>query len=203
VITRAGTWDEVCRRLGHLIGSRTRAVQSRVVTRRAVTCLVAPPLLATGVLLAHRLAYLVVRPPAEDVHGYLEHAPQVLFIAGLLGLFALGSARQPARPTPPPFLAIAAATFALQEHVERFAHGGHWPFLLSSPVFLVGLVLQVPFALGVWLVTRWLLAAPGGGRRSRRRWLALVPAPAHAGATLLLARATVARVRARDPPADD
>jgi len=44
----------------------------------------------------------------------------------------------------------------VQEHLERLAHTGHVPFLLASPVFWVGIVLQAPLAIAVWLISRQL-----------------------------------------------
>ena len=44
--------------------------------------------------------------------------------------------------------ALAPVAFVLQELIERYAHDGrmHWELLVSAP-FLVGLALQLPFAL--------------------------------------------------------
>jgi len=148
------------------------------VARRALTWTIVPPLVAAGVLAAHSLAYALVPTPLGGTHDYLAHVPQVLMIAGILGLFALGGATRVARPSPVPFVVLGASTFVVQEHLERYAHTGHLPFLLTSPVFLVGLALQVPVAIAVWLVARWLLALPGTvrARRLRLGWtLAIEP----------------------------
>jgi len=142
------------------------------VTRRVLTWAIVPPLVATGVLAAHALAYALVPTPLGGAHDYLAHAPQVLLIAGVLGLFGLGGATHVARPGPAPFVVLGVVTFCVQEQLERFVHTGHVPFLLASPVFLVGLALQLPVALVVWLLARWLLAAPGllRPRRPRISW---------------------------------
>jgi len=161
---------------------------------------IVPPLLATGVLSAHALAYTIVPTPLGAEHDYLAHAPQVLMIAGILGLLALGGATRMARPSPAPFLTLGALTFCLQEHLERLAHTGHVPFLLASPVFLVGLALQLPVALVVWLVARWLLATPGSLRRSRPRLTWTLPLAVAAGPARVAVRRSPGPVPARGPP---
>jgi hypothetical protein len=139
------------------------------MARRALTWVIVPPLIAAGVLVAHWAAYQLVPTPLGGVHDYLAHAPQVLMIAGVLGLLALGGATRVARPGPAPFVTLGTLTFCLQEHLERLAHTGHLPFLLTTPVFLVGVALQLPVALLVWLVARWVLAVPGSYRPRRPR----------------------------------
>jgi hypothetical protein len=61
------------------------------------------------------------------------------------------------RPAPPPrcFALLGVSAFVVMEHVERLGAGGSWP--LTSRVFLLGLVLQLPFALAAWWVARTLL----------------------------------------------
>jgi hypothetical protein len=112
----------------------------------------------------HWLAYRLTSTPTDPFHGYLEHAPQVLLVLAIAGMIlaALG-----ARVNAPParaFPLVALATFVLQEHIERLAHGGGVPILLASPAFLVGVALQIPVALVAWALARWLLAAASEGR---------------------------------------
>ncbi len=116
------------------------------------------PIAVAGVLLAHALAYRLTGTPTAPLHAYLDHAPQVLAVAALVGIAAGLTARRSAVAAWP-FPAAALATFALQEHAERFLHTGQLPWLLGSPVFLVGLLLQVPVALLVWALARRLLRA--------------------------------------------
>jgi hypothetical protein len=137
--------------------------------------LAASPLVAVGVLAAHALAYRATGTSAGSLHSYLDHAPQVLVVLTLVGLavVVLGGRLQPGRSWP--FAAAALAVFAVQEHVERLAHTGDVPWLLTTPVFLVGLLLQLPVALLTWALARWLLEslAPGRARRRHLRWLVL------------------------------
>ena len=123
--------------------------------------LVVAPVVAAGVLTGHWLAYRLTATPTEPLHAYLEHAPQVLLLlaAAALALSALG-----ARINAPPvrtFPLMGLAIFVVQEHLERLAHGGGLPMLLTSPPFIVGLALQIPVALAAWAVARWLLGLVG------------------------------------------
>jgi hypothetical protein len=81
--------------------------------------------------------------------------PQVLLaLTSAAALVALTGTR---RPTPPPwcFALLGVSAFVVVEHVERL--GGGVPWLLTSRVFLLGLVLQLPFAFAAWWVARALL----------------------------------------------
>ena len=162
------------------------------------------PLVAAGVVVSHVLAYRLTGTAAGPVHGYLDHAPQlllVLFVAGL-ALGGLELSRLGARlrlPAAWPFPVVAVATFVVQEHLERYVHSGAAPLLLGSRVFLVGLLLQLPVALVVWALARRLLRAlapaRGPSRRLPRHLLAVVPAPARPVRAL-----AVAAPRGRGPP---
>lgn len=120
--------------------------------------LVVSPVVATGVLVAHALAYRLTSTPTDPFHEYLAHGPQVLLLLTLSGLALAGFG--PRRDAPPAwvFPAVAVATFVAQEHVERLVHGGGVPILVTTPVFLVGLALQIPVALVAWALARRLLA---------------------------------------------
>jgi hypothetical protein len=119
--------------------------------------LAAAPLVAAGVLVAHELAYRLTATPTGSAHGYLEHAPQVLVALAVVGLALAALTRSSRTPRIWVFPLTGLAAFALQEHVEALAHGGDVPLLLASPAFLVGVVLQLPFALAAWLLARALL----------------------------------------------
>ena len=124
--------------------------------------LVVLPVVATGVLTGHWLAYRLTATPTEPLHAYLAHAPEVL-----LYLHGRGRCSSPrwVRPSNAPsvrtFPLVGLATFVVQEHLERLAHGGGLPMLLTSPAFVVGLALQIPVALVAWAVAHWLLGLVG------------------------------------------
>jgi hypothetical protein len=156
------------------------------------------PIVAGGVLVAHALAYRLTATPTEPLHGYLDHSPQVLLVAGLIGL-AVGLATHRASVAAWPFAVAAPAAFAVQEHTERLLHTGELPWLLTSPVFLVGLILQIPVALLVWVLARRLvqalLLAPARRPRLPRHLLdVLVPSAVVGRSAPVLAR------RSRGPP---
>jgi hypothetical protein len=128
-----------------------------------------------GTELAHALAYRAEHADAheraealaETGHGYLERAPfaaaLVLGIVVVALLLRLGAARRGDRggPLPSlPFALLGPLVFALQEHVERLVHDGAFPWAaVLEPTFVIGLWLQIPFALLAWFVARSLLAA--------------------------------------------
>jgi hypothetical protein len=162
------------------------------------------PLIAAGVVVAHGLAYRLTGTPEGPMHGYLDHMPQLLLVLVVAGL-ALGGLEQSRLgaclrlPAAWPFPMVALATFVLQEHLERFVHTGHLPWLLGSRVFLVGLVLQLPIALVVWALARKLLCAlrpfRAAAPRLPRHSVAVVPAP-----TLPIRVLAIAAPLGRGPP---
>jgi hypothetical protein len=117
------------------------------------------PIVALGVFVAHSLAYRLTGTPSAPLHSYLAHAPQVLVVLAVAGLVIAGLGARLDAPPARAFPLAALATFVLQEHVERIAHGGGLLSLVTSPAFLVGLALQLPVALVAWALARWLLAA--------------------------------------------
>ncbi|HEY7560896.1 MAG TPA: hypothetical protein VH650_01855 [Gaiellaceae bacterium] len=139
------------------------------------------PLLAAGWILAHQLAYQLVPPDGDDPaaalaatgHGYLEHLPFML--GGLAALAAVGLLARMAegrsgRHTLPAWLfgTVPLLAFAVQEHLERILHGvpGAWA-TAGHPVFLVGILLQLPFGLAAALAARALLKAADVVARGR------------------------------------
>jgi len=169
------------------------------VTRTRVW-LVVSPVVAAGVLVAHSLAYRLTGTPTDSFHAYLGHAPQVVLLLAIAGIVvgALGAPRQ--APGAHVFPVVALGTFVVQEHVERLAHGGGVPLLLTSPAFLLGLALQIPVAVGAWVLARWLLRAVRHERetvrlRSQLRFDVLVLASDH------VAPIALPGVSSRGPPA--
>ncbi len=190
--------------------------------RRALTWLVALPLLLAGSQAAHLLAYRLVYPGApvrarvllETGHGYLDRLPIALGIAGAVALVsllvaALDAARGRAARTLPAwaFGLLAPAAFVFQEYLERSLHSGSFAWhAAAAPTFLPGLLAQLPFALVAWLVARALLgAAARAGRafahQSRslvRRLDSVFARPV--GTVFVRRRALAYRLAERGPP---
>jgi hypothetical protein len=138
--------------------------------RRALTWLVTVPFAAASVLIGHAGAYRALGVPAGDVHGYLAHAPQVVLILATVALVGLAGDSRARRRSPLPVASIAVVAFVAQEHLERLIHTGHIPFLLTSPVLWLGILLQLPLALAVWALARRLaddIASPVRQRAPR------------------------------------
>jgi hypothetical protein len=134
------------------------------VQRTLAAWLVALPAAAGGVLAAHAAAYALAGGDAGAAHGYLPLAEASVCALLALGLMAAALAARAGAPARPHALAFALAppvAFLLQETAERsFA-------LPLEPVVLLGLVLQLPFAVLAYLAARLLLRAAA----------ALAPAP--------------------------
>ena len=135
--------------------------------------LIALPLLVAGSLLGHQLAYLVVAGHhaeallADTGHGYLQQLPTGAVLGGVclaLGVcFATLDRIRGRRGKGVPAWAVGAIPllgFSGQEHIERLIYEGSWPLQAAlEPTFALGLALQVPFALGAYLVARLLVRA--------------------------------------------
>lgn len=157
--------------------------------------LVVAPLVAAGTLVTHAVAYRLTGTPAGSTHAYLEHAPQTVLLAMVLAIALAGLGARLQAPPAWSLAALAPLVFLAQEHLERLVHTGHVPWLLTSPAVVLGLLLQVPVALVVWVVARRALRALAPVRRRRR-------VPAHVlGALASPIARDVARVPARVLPA--
>jgi hypothetical protein len=162
------------------------AWQHRGVRQTRSALLAAVPVSLLGCVAAHWAAYAIVHPDAHERahalagtgHGYAGYLPLAALAA--VGLAALGAARHAAtrppgaRPSPWLFATLPPAAFAVQEHLERLLHAGSFPLDAAlQPTFLVGLALQLPFALVAFALAVLLLRAAetvvaAGGRRPRR-----------------------------------
>jgi hypothetical protein len=131
--------------------------------------LVVGPAVLAGVLASHELAYRITRAPAGPAHDYLSHAPQVVLILVALGLLATRIGTRERMPAAWQAPVVAVATFVVQEHLERLVHTGGVPWILTSPVFLVGLLLQLPVAVLAWLLARNVLETLSISARMRAR----------------------------------
>ena len=160
--------------------------------RRASSWLIALPLALGGAQLAHAEAYrLVYADPHERAHAldatghaYLSYAPAAaalalaLLLCGLTRRFVHARGGRTAAVAAWPFAAVPLLTFLAQEHLERGSLVG----VLAEPTTVVGLLLQVPFALLAYGFARLLLRAVDGlalvaRRRPRLRAEARSPRP--------------------------
>jgi hypothetical protein len=149
-----------------------------VVTGRTAAWVVALPLVVTSWLGAHCLAYWLVSPGAEHRlgmhaehgHAWLGYAPALaiwgltVVVAGLVLCVSAGlRGRRPVRPPLRLFTLLPPVGFTVQEHAERLIASGSIPHdLIVEPTFLLGLALQLPFALLALLLTCALYAAAFG-----------------------------------------
>jgi len=180
--------------------------------------LVAAPLMLGGSQVAHALAYRIAYPQAHvrvlhmlaTGHSYFTRAPIVLAAGGAcllvsLAVAALDTARgRPSRALPAAaFAFLPPLAFALQEVLELSLHTGTFAWrAVLAPTFVPGLLLQLPFALLAYVVTRVLLRAAA---RIGRALAGAVPASRTAVQFALAPVAPVARLDAgrrlaRAPP---
>jgi hypothetical protein len=119
------------------------------------------PLMAAGCLGAHSAAYRLVEPATpEPAHGYLTVAPLLLAIGVALGVVAalrsVLAGHAPAGVPPYLFALLPPLAFTLQEHLERVLQTGSPLATALEPAFLLGLALQLPFALCAFVLARSL-----------------------------------------------
>lgn len=170
--------------------------------RRALAWALATPIAAAGVLVTHALAYALTGTPVGEVHAYLDHVPQVVLVLASLGLVGLAlQERSLSRMSAWWFAPLAPLGFVAQEHLERLAHTGELPWLLTTPTFLLGLALQLPVALLCALVVRRVVGTltkrrPARSGSAGETWLPLSARPATAPPSIRLLRPS-----GRGPPA--
>ena len=135
--------------------------------------LVAISLMSVGSLAAHSLAYRLVEPSgsaraellSSTGHGYLAALPAVLAACCAVGVAALAVlAVRAARGRAPvdarwPLALLPLLGFAVQEHLERLFAGAPVAGAALDPSFLVGVALQIPFAVAAIAVARLLCRA--------------------------------------------
>ncbi len=171
--------------------------------RRLIAWVLTLPVAAAGVLVAHDLAYRLTGVAGGPTHAYLAHAPQVLAILVLFGVFAFAFQARGGSPSAAPFALLSMGGFVVQEHVERVVHDGALPFLLTERTFLLGLLLQVPVAVAcTWIVRRVLGALRAPARRSPPRISRLRLALAVPCVEAASALAPAGGKRSRAPPLD-
>jgi hypothetical protein len=141
--------------------------------RRALTWLVAVPLIVVGSQVAHGVAYWWTYPQASlrlsvlqhSGHAYEAYAPAVLGFLGALEVLVFVIAvldrvrSRTARPLPPwIFLVLPVLAFTMQEHLERLFASGVFPWwTVLEPTYARGILLQIPLGLVAYLIARLLL----------------------------------------------
>ena len=149
--------------------------------RRTAAWLVSVPLMVAGSQVAHVLAYAWVYPQAQvrltallaSGHGYMVGAggylALLLAILGAVELVAVGWVlagsvrRSLQRPVPAwAFALLPILGFTLQEILERWLIAGSFPWwVVLAPTFQIGLLLQLPVAVVVYVLARLLLRVAG------------------------------------------
>lgn len=144
------------------------------VSRRAIVWMLSVPLMIGGTEAAHWLAYRLVYPDGweraqalqESGHGYSGWLPLLGGVAVAVLLSALflhardaSTGRGPStrRVRLSQFAALPPLAFACQEHLERLTHDGTVAGVALQPTFMIGLLLQLPFAVVAYLSARLLL----------------------------------------------
>jgi hypothetical protein len=161
--------------------------------RRQASWTLSLALAVAGSQAAHALTYRIVAPDAHERahlladtgHAYLSLLPLVLALCTAAALAALwcqfrATAREglPAPAGALRYAILPVAVFALQEHFERLVHDGSFPTTLAlQRTFLLGVALQLPFAVLAYLLARALLRAVSAiaGRVARARPFAARP----------------------------
>jgi hypothetical protein len=159
------------------------------MSTRGAAWLISLPLAVASWLGAHCFAYWLVSPGAEQHmglhaergHAYLGYTPAIVVWALALVLAGLvlwvGQGLRDRRPSAPPlrlFALLPPVGFAVQEHLERLIGTGGIPDnLVLEPTFLVGLALQLPFAIVALLLAHALHAIGFGLGRVLARELVL------------------------------
>jgi hypothetical protein len=146
-----------------------------VTSQQRLVWLITVALAITGTQLAHWVAYRAVEPSAADrahdldvaSHAYLAHLPLALAVCAVVVVSALAarirhvaamSAGTALESRVGRFAVLAPAIFVVQEHLERIVHDGAFPWgIANAPTFMLGLALQLPFALAAYGVARSLL----------------------------------------------
>jgi hypothetical protein len=173
------------------------------MSSRGAAWLISLPLAVASWLGAHCFAYWLVSPGAEQHmglhaergHAYFGYAPAIVVwaLALVLAGFVLwvGEGLRGRRPSAPPlrlFALLPPVGFAVQEHLERLIGTGGIPADLAlEPTFVVGLALQLPFAIVALLLAHALHAIGFGlGRVLAREVVLREPIPCAPRALLRL-----------------
>src|SRR5688572_16010401 len=141
---------------------------------RVRTWFLVAPILVAGLFVGHELGYrLAIVDPHEREealagagHGYFAYAPYLGALLAACAIVAVMSRIRGAysgRSGGVPswaFALLPPLCFVLLELVERMGgHHGLEPAMIAAPEFLLGLALQLPFALAALVVARLLASA--------------------------------------------
>ena len=168
--------------------------------RRALTWLILLPFAAVSVLIGHVVAYRATGTPTGDIHGYLEHAPQVVLILASLALLGLAADARSRRCSPIPLALLAMGAFVAQEHLERLSHTGAVPFLLLNSTLWVGIALQLPLTITVWWIARRLAGDLSAQTRRVAPRVGVLALPVRVPATSAGAAPVATPASGRGPP---
>lgn len=125
------------------------------------------PLGTFGVLAGHQLAYALTGTSQQEIHGYLDHLPEVALLLTVLSVIGASFVERGSRLALWPYPAVTVVGYVAQEHLERLADSGSVPLLLDKPFFLVGLVLQVLVAIVAWWLAQLLVRLVGSTEAAR------------------------------------
>lgn len=174
-----------------------------------------------GSLAAHSLSYRLAEPDQHaralmletTGHDYVGLTAFVIASAVVAVLASLSISALARRPVATgrfsgTLALLPVAGYTVQEHLERFFSSGSFPVDAAlEPTFLVGIVLQVPFALAALWLTRALLTAANAMAAIRPDTPPLVhrgadsyPAPIARNGGLARAALLAAGLRQRGPP---
>jgi hypothetical protein len=141
----------------------------RVAVPTRTALLLTLPLSAAGMLLAHELTWGVASHGHENdvAHGYLRYG--AVFVALAAAVVVVASTRHFVRtiggevaevPSAITFAVMPIVGFVFQEHLEHLVAARELELtFFVSPPFVVGLALQLPFALAAMLVVRLIVRA--------------------------------------------
>jgi hypothetical protein len=157
------------------------------MARRLAALSLSLAILTSALLAAHALAHRLAHGHAghHHVHDYLGRMPMVFALLFGLSIAALAVALRETElhlHAPAWLFALAPpSAFAVQEHLERVVQGLPAADTAGEPTFVLGLVLQAPFALLAYALARTVFRAAALVARMLAARQPRPPRPARAG----------------------